>query len=323
MIMKSSRPTILVSFVIALIFCFQIEANACSCAFGGDAVCQEYWKASAVFVGTVIDSKLVKTKRGDYEHHDRLVRLSVDEAFRGVEPGQIEVLTGLGEADCGFGFRQAQQYLVYAIEFEGKLVTNICMRTKDIAKAAADLKYMRGLRNAGSGGSIYGEVVGMQRNEGGGTDKQLIGETTVSINGPTTKEIKTDVKGEYRINALPPGEYTVKVHLPKGMTIRETEQKVTVSPGGCAVVSFWLDNDGQINGRVLNPQGLPVNKAEIVLMEVDKQRYRGYVDYSYTDEEGNYGFKRLPLGKYVLAIRFDGMTSQNRPFPGDLLSGRE
>ncbi|HVQ38453.1 MAG TPA: hypothetical protein VMS31_13015, partial [Pyrinomonadaceae bacterium] len=33
------------------------------------------------------------------------------------------------------------------------------------------------------------------------------------------------------------------------------------------------------------------------------------------DEDGNYAFKRIPPGRYILTIRFDGMSSQNRPFP--------
>jgi hypothetical protein len=225
------------------------------------------------------------------------------------------VLTGFGDADCGFGFRQTQQYLVYANEFEGKLTTGICSRTKHISEAAADLKYMRGLSTGKSSGSIFGEVVSAQRNEGGGSDKIPLAAATINIEGAIAKEIKTDAKGEYRISALPPGDYTVRLDLPKGLTTQETERKVKVSPGGCAVASFWLENDGQLNGRVLTPQGLPVHKAEITLMEFDKERYRGYVDYSYSDEGGHYAFKRLPPGKYVLAIRFDGMTSQNRPFP--------
>lgn len=312
--MISARPAILFFLAITLFLCLPSRVDACSC-MGPGPVCQDYWGASVVFVGTVIDSKLVPIKIGGFDHQERLVRLSIDEGFRGVEGAQVEVATGLGGGDCGFGFRQAQQYLVYAYEFEGRLTTGICTRTKDISAAAVDLKYMRGLRNGSAGGSIYGEVVAHLRNETGGSDKQAIPAATVTFSGVTTKEIKTNAKGEYRVDALPPGDYTVKVNLPNGMTIRESEHKVTVSPGGCALVSFWLDNDGQINGRVLNPQGLPVNKAEITLMEFDKPRYRGYVDYSYSDEEGNYGFKRLPFGKYVLAIRFDGLTSQNRPFP--------
>lgn len=93
-------------------------------------------------------------------------------------------------------------------------------------------------------------------------------------------------------------------------------------PGsGCSVVSFWLESDGQLSGRVLNPRGLPVNKAEIFILESDKERYQGYWNAAYADEYGNYSFKRIPPGRYVLSIRFDGMTSQQRPFPATFYPG--
>jgi hypothetical protein len=117
------------------------------------------------------------------------------------------------------------------------------------------------------------------------------------------------------VDGLPAGDYTVKIVPPEGKTTGQAEQKISLANGGCAVVSFWLENDGRLSGRVLNPQGLPVNKAEIFLIQADKERYRGHWDAAYSDEEGRYAFKRIPPGRYILSIRFDGMTSQNRPFP--------
>jgi hypothetical protein len=87
------------------------SALACQCA-GEGKPCQQYWEASAVFIGTVIEGRLVNEKSGEYEHQLRAVRISIDEAFRGIEGAEVEVITGLGEADCGFGFRRTQQYLV-------------------------------------------------------------------------------------------------------------------------------------------------------------------------------------------------------------------
>ncbi len=300
---------------LALGFLSATEAYACSCMFGGGAVCQEYWKASAVFVGTVIDSKIIDVKRGDYDSKQRLVRLSLDEVFRGVEGAQVEILTGLGGGDCGFGFKQTQQYLVYGIEVEGKLYTGICTRTKDISKAAADLEYMRGLKDAKPGGAVYGEITAYKRGEDGQRLTEAVAPSRIIIDGPERKEITTDAKGAYRVDGLPAGDYTVKIVPPKGKTTGQTEQKISLANGGCAVVSFWLENDGRLNGRVLNPQGLPVNKAEIFLIQADKERYRGHWDAAYSDEDGRYAFKRIPPGRYILSIRFDGMTSQNRPFP--------
>src|SRR5688572_25515685 len=119
------------AFLLALGLFSATEASACYCMFGGGAVCQENWNASAVFVGTVIDSKIIDVKRGDFDSKQRLVRLSLDEMFRGVEGAQVEIVTGLGGGDCGFDFKQAQQYLVYGIESEGKLYTGSCTPTKE------------------------------------------------------------------------------------------------------------------------------------------------------------------------------------------------
>jgi hypothetical protein len=301
--------------VLGLMLLSPRAAHGCDCAFGGSAVCQDYWTASAVFVGTVIEVKTVNTKREDYEQQQRLVSFSLDEPFRGVEGAQVEVLTGMGGGDCGIAFKQSQQYLVYASLFEGKLYTGICMRTKAVATAVEELKYIHGLKSATTGGSIYGTVTSYQRNEKGEPIRQPRAGARVAVTGPAQKEASTDTKGAYRLDGLPAGDYTVTISPPEKTSARQSEQKISLANGGCAVVSFWLENDGRLSGRILNPAGLPVNNAEIFLSEFNKERYRGYSDYAYSDPEGRYAFKSIPPGRYVLTIRFDGMTSQNRPFP--------
>ncbi|HEX6188857.1 MAG TPA: carboxypeptidase regulatory-like domain-containing protein [Pyrinomonadaceae bacterium] len=293
-----------------------IDARACSCA-GPGAPCQEYWEATAVFIGTVIEGKLVTVKEGDYEHQQRAVRISIDEAFRGVEGAEVEVITGLGDADCGFGFRRAQQFLVYAYRSESdqKLHTNICTRTRAISEADPDLVYIRGLSKAKDGGTISGTVVRNRRNETGGSNGEPLAGVKVTIDGPQKAEAVTDEKGEFKIEGIQPGEYTVVPAAPKGLATRGPDEKVKVADRGCAAVHLWLESNARISGRVLNAQGLSVAKAEIVLIQADKERYQGYADYAYADEDGAYSFKLIPEGRYVLQMRYDGMSSQNRPFP--------
>jgi hypothetical protein len=300
---------------------FVLVANssvaACDCAFGGGEVCQDYWQASAVFVGTVIESHGITVNEGNYSHEERVVRLSLDEGFRGVEGAETEVLTGLGGGDCGFGFRQAQQYLVYAYrsDKDNKLYTSICTRTKSISQANADLVYIHGLNKSKPGATVRGEVMKYLRNEEGNLANQPLAGVKVSLKGERKYETITDAKGRYSIDSIPPGEYTVMVAAPQGLAMRGPEKKISVADRGCAVVTFWLESSAQLSGRVLNPQGLPVPKAEIFMSEADKERYRGHWDAAYSDEEGKYAFKLVPPGRYVLTIRYDGMTSQTRPFP--------
>jgi hypothetical protein len=289
-----------VGVLLALTLVIAVEAYPCDCQFGGGAVCQDYWKASAVFVGTVIESKTVNIKRGEYDQQERLVRFSLDEPFRGVEGAQLEVMTGMGGGDCGVAFTQTQQYLVYASSFEGKLYTGICMRTKPISAAAADLEYMRGLKNATSGGAVYGDVSANRRNEKGATVRQLVAGAQIIIDGAVKKEVRTDAKGAYRFDGLPAGDYTVKISPPENTTTGQTEEKITLARGGCAVVSFWLENDGRLNGRIFNPQGLPVNNAEVFLIEFDKERYRGHWDAAYSDARGQICFQANSSGPLCL-----------------------
>jgi hypothetical protein len=51
------------------------------------------------------------------------------------------------------------------------------------------------------------------------------------------------------------------------------------------------------------------------MIEADQEKYRGHWDAAYADDDGKYSFKFIPAGRYVLQIRFDGLTSQTRPFP--------
>src|SRR5438270_9015897 len=128
-----------------VVFFSSSRAFACECA-GTRPACQEYWEATAVFTGTVIESHRITVNDGGYSHEMRAVHLSIDQSFRGVEGAEVEVLTGLGGGDCGFGFRQAQQYLVYAYrsDSDGKLYTSICTGTRSVSEAANDLTYIRG-----------------------------------------------------------------------------------------------------------------------------------------------------------------------------------
>lgn len=310
------RRTLILIVALFIVGLCGVDARACSCA-GEGTPCQEYWEATAVFIGTVIEGNLVTVKEGDFEHQTRAVRLSIDEAFRGVEGAEVEVLTGLGGGDCGFGFRRAQQFLVYAYRSQSdqKLHTNICTRTRAISEADPDLVYIRGLSKAKAGGTISGEVVRERRNETGGSKGEPLAGVKVTIDGPQKAEAITNTKGEFKIEGVQPGEYTVVPAVPKGLATRGEDRKVKVADRGCAVVHLWLESSARISGRVLNAQGLSVPKAEVVIIQADKERYQGYADNAYADEDGSYSLKLIPEGRYVLQIRYDGMNLTNRPFP--------
>jgi hypothetical protein len=303
--------------LVTLLLTFASATYPCDCVFGGGVVCEDFWKAKAVFVGTVIESKTVIRKQDGHEWHQRLVRLSIDEAFTGVEGPQVEILTGLGDSDCGFGFRTTQQYVVYAYETkDGQLETSICTRTKHVSKAAEDLAYARGLAKAKPVGKLTVEVVRFDRDKDGMGSQTALAGISVKIKGPKTELNRTtDKNGTIVIADLTAGDYEVSAAVPDGLADRGAPRKIKLAERGCGLVHFSLVVNGRLNGRVVGANGLPIPLAEIFLTAADKEKYRGHWATSYSDENGKYSFDRIPAGRYILIIRFDGMTSQNRPFP--------
>src|SRR5436853_1034278 len=153
------------------------SAWACSCApIGSNPPCQAAWGVSAVFTGTVTDitepspisppprgsgattgRRLANEPNPSLPPRNRVVHMQLGEAFFGVpnESKEIEIITGLGGGDCGYGFQVGTAYVVYAYKnSEGQLGTGICSRTRPVADAAEDLAYLRSIATAPSTGEI-------------------------------------------------------------------------------------------------------------------------------------------------------------------------
>jgi len=289
---------------------------ACSCMNPGPP-CEATSKSAAVFVGTVVASKNAKTT-GQYDFNSREVKFSVEESFKGLGSTEALVFTGWGGGDCGYPFRTGQQYLVYAYkdEKDGRLGTSICSRTRQLSEAKEDLAYLRGLSQASSGSMILGDVMRFKRDEDGNGSSEPMPNIKIIVTGDDKKlEVESDAKGHFSISGLKPGAYNVSIDLPPGMTASKNDHSVTLEDKACEFLYFGVESNGRLTGQVKNMLGVPIEKAEIFIIPANKPRYRGWWDSAYTEKDGIYSFKRIPPGKYKLQIRFDGLTSQTRPFP--------
>ena len=131
-------------------------AAACSCV-GAAAPCQAFFDASAVFVGTVVSIDPVPAA----QFPRRRVHLEVSDAFRGVRTESVDVETGEGGGDCGYGFTVGERYLVYANVRPGgqTLTTSICTRTKPLASAQEDAVFARAVATAPAAGGVVSGTV--------------------------------------------------------------------------------------------------------------------------------------------------------------------
>ena len=298
-----------------LLFAFATQAVACSCA-GPQRPCEAYGDASAIFVGTVTFSTTTKIKEAGYEFTKRKVRFHIDRPLRNVEATDVEVLTGLGDSDCGYGFRLGGQYLVYAHSDNNKtLQTSICTRTRPISEATADLEYIRGLSNATPGGTIFGEVRLRHPSRENEYPWPPVKDARLLFSGPKQFEGKTDDDGKYSVSGIPPGKYKVRIDLPEGLSIYNPEHELEVHDRGCRQVFFLAEPDTRITGKVLDAQGM--SAADVLMELVPVTREVGkHPEYVRTDKEGRYVLKLVKPGRYYLGVRIVGSAGATYvPYP--------
>jgi|SRR5687767_93779 len=301
---------------VLFLFAFTAEAVACSCA-GPHKPCEAYGDASAVFVGTVTFSTTTKVKEVGYEFTKRLVRLHVDRPIRNVESTDVEVMTGWGDSDCGFGFRLGGQYLVYAHSRDGKtLSTSICSRTRPLSDAADDLEYINGLSKAAPGGTISGEVILRRPTVPYEQGWPPVKDVRIMISGANKQvEAKTNAEGKFSIAGLPPGKYKIRLDPPEGLSIYNPEVEVDLLDRGCRESYFAVEPDTRITGKVHDAQGVAAADVLMELVPVTRQEH-AFPDYVRTDKEGRYVMKLVKPGRYYLGVRIAGSAGATYvPYP--------
>lgn len=118
------------ALVFAAVVALPSVCHACSCAPSPppEVAVQN---ASAVFAGKVLGIS--------QQGRDLAVLFEVVRTWKGARQTQVIVYTGLGGAECGYGFKTGETYLVYAYG-TNSLETGICTRTRPISAAGDDLK---------------------------------------------------------------------------------------------------------------------------------------------------------------------------------------
>ena len=294
------------------------RAQACTCAGPGQP-CEAFGRADAVFVGTVTGAETLKPKEGEDWLASRLFRFTVLQPFLGVEGTEVEVATGSGGGDCGYGFRRGETYLVYAYGGrDGKpLTTGICSRTGPVSEASEDLEFLRSLPSRAAGVTISFTVTRQRQSVKAGNSKEVGGmaDARLVVEGAGGRaEVKTDPGGRARLSGLKPGAYKIRLELPEGLTTYRAEQEVTVSERGCAHIYYQAFDDGRVGGRVTDVEGRPVEGVLVALVEADDpEPEKHYSRLERTDKEGRYQLSGVPPGRYLIAVNLNRYPQPHDP----------
>jgi len=323
-------------FIAGLTLISSAKVLACTCGSGGGAPCQEFWRADAVFAGTVVRSGKIDVDEGGFKHDMRLVRLTVDQPIRGMQSAEVDVVTGWGGGDCGYAFKLGQRYLVYAYREEGdkRLSTSICTRTRLIKEADDDFAFFRTLPTSNANGLVFG-IVGKRNHEWkeGENWYKPVPDAELTIEGEGRQyQAQSNSDGKFRVENVVPGKYVVKLKLPPGL-IRNAllkdegativEDEIEVAAHGCAESEFYLESDTRVRGRVLDVNGNPVAKMQLNMRPADgnKTYTNPFLDAE-TDTDGYFEFKIVAPGAYWLGYHLlSGPFQEGQPYTRVYLPG--
>ena len=288
-------------------------ASACTCGLWPGS-CNQAWKAGQViFTGTVTG----KLTSNETSFTQNAFQFAVSESFRGPAIGgqNITVYTGMGGGDCGYQFNLGATYLVYASEYNGKLVTGICTLTSPAARMQATIRQLRALGKGERVADVFGMISTSPLSfaDDPSEIKPLAGKRVRVIGSRNLEQsTTTDDEGIYSFPSLPADTYRLEVDPPEGMSTwqRNKGEPYKIELGaqgvsGCpASLSFVAD--GRIKGKVVDENGNGV--AGFVTLEVldpkeaEAAKWRGGL-VGYDTESGEFELALLRPNKYRLLFR--------------------
>lgn len=183
---------------------------ACVCRGAEEPPCVAYQRADAVFIGTV--AKFTAVDHGQTRLTELLVRFSVEEPFKGVAVGELEVATATG-SDCDLEFKIGEQYLVYAYQVSQpkRLTTGVCTRTKERSIAKEDIDEIHELAKSGHRTWLIGTD---------GKPSSLLAGAEVIVEGQGKRSVSlVNKRGDFRIELPGAGTYRVTIIAPVGVEL--------------------------------------------------------------------------------------------------------
>jgi hypothetical protein len=293
--------------IAALTVAAESEAFACSCMMSGPP-CQAAWTADVVFAGTVASMSPIDDESLGAPYQSMLVKFNVERGFVNATAGPVEIVTGMSSS-CGYSFKAGGKYLVYASKTESsRLTTSICSRTRPIAEAQEDLRYLTTMGASGSGGRVYGRINELKRDpaEGTAVDYGPVEGIAVSVRGTTFfRDVVTDADGRFEILNLPLGKAAVTIVVPFGFEPSPVEQEIELRDGrACSEVNLPIQQIARASGLVVDASGRPlagvsVDAVAAELAGFDPPPHQYPVK---TDERGAFEFTTLPPGVYVFGV---------------------
>lgn len=324
-----SRWTFAATF---LVVTYSLAASACSCTTVNEGSRCAALGSEPLFVGTVTEVVDLPRTGGLQFLLTRKARLVVEEVFSGVEPGMVEVFTGSGGGDCGFGFEVGERYLVQGNrDKEGRIRVGICSDSRHVHYAAAILPQLRAIRDKQRVASLYGILSKVQRRFGGeypdfDTEESVLPNVTVKLRLEADYETVTNQDGVFAFYDLPAGTFSFSADLPSGWELgdyignSEPPSPVKLGFQACLERPLAAFPSGSILVRIVDDSGGTPRYVSVTLLSADypSRDFRGPWNGA---EGGKLRIDHLAPGRYLLVANAKGRLSPDSVYPRTFYPG--
>jgi hypothetical protein len=289
--------------------------KAQDCVDTGPGRCSLLDSAQVIFVGKVVGTD----------------RYEVTEAFRGVKAAYLTVVNLFDNPISEVG----KQYLVFADSCYGQtgsrgcLATPPCVHPRPLDYAPAVLEQLRAEKSGQRVAAVYGTVrLGTPNGIGDGSyPRPLPGVLVTLRSGGKSFETRTHEDGVYAFASLPAGKYQVSVNpspglaLADSMGLQEELPPIDMPRHSCYENDLYAYPTGRIGGRVIAPDGKPLESAGVALFRADGYKDGSGAEFAFqgrrtpTAEWQPFLYTHLPAGDYVLAYNSANQENPDGPFP--------
>ena len=311
-----------------------LRIEACTCSEFGVPPCEEYRRASAVFVGRVraiIDGGVPRENRQRAD-----VRFDVEQVFKGNLGASVDVGYMFNSSCSWSNFELGDRWLVYAYPASDgrRLQIPFCTGSGQFNETNDDAVFLQNLRDHKTEEFVMLRI-------------PVASEIDVSVS--SNQEMFRAVAAEdslYRAKVPQAGKYKVKVTIPFAAQItsfdpefavkilEQTESRtsleyeVEVEKGLCSwrqveASKVDLKATASIGGKLLDAERRPVSGVPVFLAKwnIDETEVLRNRDIAFPDKNGGFLFGGLREGKYVVLVNPYDFPEKDVPYLKGYLPG--
>jgi len=299
------RKLLSISSVLLAIAIFADAAAACSC-YATDTIDKEFAKTPNVVV-----LKLQFIKQNENEATNFL--LSVEKVFKG-DLKVNEVLTFSFYSNCSWYFSEDEigtEFLFYLGKRPAdneKWSGSRCSRSGRLKSKTADLLYLENESKLRGKTRLSGRIEKMVETSGelNGFSFSPLVNRKIRITGKgKTVNLVTDENGFYEIYDLPAGKYRITPGKVEGFIFSHEDlnyAEVEIKAKSQTEQNFIYEINNGISGKVIDPNGKPLEDVCVDLISLQTQKTLGYSYHKCTDKRGQFEITAIPIGTYKIVV---------------------